>query len=628
MFELQDALINYINDTENPEKNYDLALCYERIGQTAAAISYHLRAAERTENKELAYECLLRIGNCFNAQGNRGNTVQKTYKQAITLLPKRPEAYLCLARHCEWNKWYADAYTFCEIALNTCDFNLQPLRTNVHDPVIYPKYGLLYEKAVSAWWWGKNQEARDLFRKLIDEHRHEMDSVHLNSVKDNMSRVGSGPESQAFIKYKKENHNKLRYKFKNSDKIEHNFAQVFQDMFVLSALNGKENGTYLEIGSAGPFHGNNTVLLEKLFNWNGVGIEYDEKFITDYRNNRRNEVIHKNALDIDYTELLSRIAVNDCVDYLQLDCEPSDVTYEIMTKIPFDKFKFAVITYEHDDYIDITKSFKDKSRAFLSSKGYELVVNDVSPDGKSNFEDWWVHPDLVDKEALNALRANDGKIKKIDDYFFAVPSTEEKSGVAVSAPMLNLNINYKSNKRLFVVDDFYESPMDVRNFALAQEYGEGGFGRGYIGKRTHKQYLFPGLKEKFEEVMQHKIIRWEEHGMNGRFQTSFAGEPLVYHCDSQKWAGMLYLTPDAPFETGTTMWAHKKTRIRHNSHPQIMATFRQESTLDKTPYEPVDVIGNVFNRLVIFDAGCIHSASEYFGFNQQNSRLWHMFFFD
>jgi hypothetical protein len=305
-----------------------------------------------------------------------------------------------------------------------------------------------------------------------------------------------------------------------------------------------------------------------------------------------------------------------------------------MTKIPFDKFKFAVITYEHDHYIDISKAFREKSRVFLSSRGYELVVNDVSPDGTSNFEDWWVHPDLVNKEALVAMRANDGKIKKIHNYFFPadgyVPGDPgyNKDEAAVSLPMLNLNVNYKSNKRIFVVDDFYENPMDVRTFALAQEYGEGGFGRGYIGKRTNKQYLFPGLKEKFEEIMQHKIIRWEEHGMNGRFQTSFAGEPLVYHCDDQKWAGMLYLTPDAPFEAGTTMWAHKKTKIRHNSHPQIMGTFRKESTLDKTPYEPVDVIGNVFNRLVIFDAGCIHSASEYFGFNQQNSRLWHMFFFD
>jgi hypothetical protein len=50
--------------------------------------------------------------------------------------------------------------------------------------------------------------------------------------------------------------------------------------------------------------------------------------------------------------------------------------------------------------------------------------------------------------------------------------------------------------------------------------------------------------------------------------------------------------------------------------------------LDKTPYDTVDKFGNVFNRLVIFDAGCIHGASEYFGYDMETARLWHMFFFD
>jgi hypothetical protein len=49
--------------------------------------------------------------------------------------------------------------------------------------------------------------------------------------------------------------------------------------------------------------------------------------------------------------------------------------------------------------------------------GYKLVVNDVSPDGVSTFEDWWVHPDLIDVERLEMMMANDGKIKKIEDYF-------------------------------------------------------------------------------------------------------------------------------------------------------------------------------------------------------------------
>jgi hypothetical protein len=125
------------------------------------------------------------------------------------------------------------------------------------------------------------------------------------------------------------------------------------------------------------------------------------------------------------------------------------------------------------------------------------------------------------------------------------------------------------------------------------------------------------------------ITRWEDHGMNGRFQYNSEGEPLVYHCDAQQWAAMIYLTPNAPYQTGTRTHALKGTDIRHRDHPEIMRCFRPGSqNLDGTLFEPVDVLGNVYNRLVIFNAGYLHSACDYFGWTQENSRLWQMFFFD
>ena len=189
-------------------------------------------------------------------------------------------------------------------------------------------------------------------------------------------------------------------------------------------------------------------------------------------------------------------------------------------------------------------------------------------------------------------------------------------------------INLDASPRLWVVDNFYSNPDHIRSLALNVPYIEGGIGRGFIGRRTQDQYLFPGLKSRFESIMGMKITVWEDHFMNGRFQSCWAGEPLVYHCDAQKWAGMLYLTPDAPPECGTTMWRHKASKVRHNSEPNIMDAFIDETKLDRTMYEAVDHVGNVYNRLVIFDAGLIHSATEYFGYDLEHSRLWQMFFFD
>jgi hypothetical protein len=189
-------------------------------------------------------------------------------------------------------------------------------------------------------------------------------------------------------------------------------------------------------------------------------------------------------------------------------------------------------------------------------------------------------------------------------------------------------INNHPNPKVWVVDDFYSDPYSLRNYALMQHYFDmNSNDGGYVGLRTRTRHLFPGIKEKFESIMGMRITKWEEYGMNGRFQVGYAGTPRVYHCDDQTFAGMIYLTPDAPVECGTSLLMHKATKIRHSSHPDILSTFN-DTTLDKTPYQEVDVLGNIFNRLVIFDARCIHSATDYFGSNINNSRMWQMFFFD
>lgn len=189
--------------------------------------------------------------------------------------------------------------------------------------------------------------------------------------------------------------------------------------------------------------------------------------------------------------------------------------------------------------------------------------------------------------------------------------------------------NDKSKPRLWIVDDFYSDPDVIRNTALNAPYIEGGIGRGFIGRRSQQQFLFPGLKERFEQIMSMKITKWDSNATNGRFQACWAGEPLVYHCDDQSWAGVIYLTPDAPVECGTTLFGHKKSKIRHSTHPQVFTeVFNTGTFLDKTPYEPVDVAGNIYNRLVLWDATSIHSASEYFGSSVNNGRLFQIFFFD
>jgi len=608
-------LIEFSLDSENAEKNYNLAQWYENKKQYAPAHTYYLRCAERSKDDLLAYKSLIRSSFCYKAQGSRDGTEKIALENALNLLPQRPEAYYFLSLLYERKKEWQNSYSYANLGIQY--FNEESVISEYSG-----KHLLIFQKAVAAWWWGKGMECRKLFHSLVDNYWDDLDETHKKSVENNITRLGSGPESQAFHTYKKEDHSKLRHKFFGSSKIERNYSQVFQDMFILSMLNGKKNGTFLEIGGADPFKGNNTALLEKDFDWTGISIEYSDKFVKRYRDNRSAKLIHENALLLDYNKLLSENFEGDVIDYLQLDIEPARHTYECMLKIPFNEYKFAVITYEHDYYVDVTRSYREKSREFLASKGYVLVANDISPDGKSNFEDWWIHPDLIDKKILKTMTSVIGGTQHCKDYMLS--GSEE-----VQINFFNINTNSQSTS--WIVDNFYENPDEVREFALRQEYLEGGFGRGFIGRRTEQQFLFPGLKERFEEIMGRKITEWESHGMNGRFQIAWSGEPLVYHCDRQKWGGMLYLTPEAPYQCGTTLYAHKQTRARTYFDEGWDVSWKDipgDPHLDGTPFEPVDILGNVYNRLVIFDASAIHSASEYFGTVKENARLWQMFFFD
>jgi glycosyltransferase involved in cell wall biosynthesis len=193
--------------------------------------------------------------------------------------------------------------------------------------------------------------------------------------------------------------------------------------------------------------------------------------------------------------------------------------------------------------------------------------------------------------------------------------------------IMNFNVSVNQKPRIWIVDDFYEDPYSVREFALKQEFEPNL--NYYKGSRSNDQYIVPGTKEAFEKIMGRKITNWTEtHGMCGRFQYCTAEDALVYHCDSQTFAGMIYLTPDAPYSCGTSLFAHKKTGLRNENDFGNVDIFGETGFYDKTKFELVDTVGNIFNRLVLFDAKCIHSANEYFGTTKENSRLFHLFFFD
>lgn len=199
---------------------------------------------------------------------------------------------------------------------------------------------------------------------------------------------------------------------------------------------------------------------------------------------------------------------------------------------------------------------------------------------------------------------------------------------------MEIELNPEARTDIIVVDNFLKNPIEVREFALGLKYQADD--RYFKGKRSVGKYLDDKIGRRFEQLLGKCITKWD-FPVNGSFQICLPSDPLVYHMDSQRYAATIYLTPDAPFECGTSFYASKVNGIRgcptrngtsdEEANRLIGETF-QGGFLDKTKFDLVDQIGNVFNRLVIWDAKLIHAASQYFGQSKDDSRLFQMFFFD
>ena len=196
--------------------------------------------------------------------------------------------------------------------------------------------------------------------------------------------------------YYQDDFERLRKKFLGAENIKENYSQSMQDLFVLTMLNGKKNGVYVEIGGDQPISISNTYLLEKEFGWMGVSFELDGDKVSYFNTIRDNKCICADATVYDYKFLFEERNYPKQIDYLQLDIDPAPQTLEALKKLPLDDHRFSVITYETDVYSS-GPDIQDEEIAFLKERGYQLVVRNVKNENNP-FEDWWIDPNIVSEE--------------------------------------------------------------------------------------------------------------------------------------------------------------------------------------------------------------------------------------
>lgn len=202
--------------------------------------------------------------------------------------------------------------------------------------------------------------------------------------------------------YFKESHDRLKVKFNKSESIIRNFSQAFQDIFVLSALGGKEGGYYLEIGGDHPIEINNSYLLETSYGWKGLSFEIDQTKVDYYDKIRNNPCICSDATKVDYAKVLKEHQFPIQIDYLQVDIEPSWQTLKALRKLPLDQYRFSVITFETDLYKD-GPGAATECHELLREYGYELLVKNVANEGFP-YENWYIDPLVVDSNIINVLK--------------------------------------------------------------------------------------------------------------------------------------------------------------------------------------------------------------------------------
>lgn len=182
---------------------------------------------------------------------------------------------------------------------------------------------------------------------------------------------------------------------------------------------------------------------------------------------------------------------------------------------------------------------------------------------------------------------------------------------------------------VMIFDNFYSNAMGVREYALSLPFNVVG---NYPGARTDVMQGEHNTNAKlmFENILHKKIVFWPNQ-YNTSFQYTTSTDKTWIHYDASMWAAVLYLTPDAPLESGTAIYRHKESKIfmvdRNNPVTDYNSSSEDSNNMDK--WEPIVQVSNIFNRLVLYRGEYYHrSMLPGFGDSKYNGRLFQTFFFN
>ena len=388
IFKNMKLLNDVVLDYSNSEKIYKLAREYDKLEQGSAAFSFYLRAADMVEGNHyqdrwLQYKCMILGAFIYDRNLNRDHSVIGLLKIAIETMPERPEAYYFISKYYQAKNEWRDSLMYAKIGLEVEKNSKQAPDKDINYPGVN---GLRMLYARAKWKTDGRDQSRNLAFDLKYKHNP---SPEIEEEATSLLNEHGYPST---LSYSEDLEERYKHKFSGIELVDKNYSRHFQDMFVLSVLDGKECGTFVEIGSGHPTLFNNTKLLEEQFDWKGLSIDNSERMCHIFSRERSSPVILADATSIDYGALFKQNCIEDHIDFLRINSEQASL--KALQNMPFNRHEFSVIQFQHNAcwWGD---EFRDESRKLLSKIGYILLVPDVAVDEKQNYEDWWVHPSIA-----------------------------------------------------------------------------------------------------------------------------------------------------------------------------------------------------------------------------------------
>lgn len=199
---------------------------------------------------------------------------------------------------------------------------------------------------------------------------------------------------------------------------------------------------------------------------------------------------------------------------------------------------------------------------------------------------------------------------------------------------------------LTVVDNFFDDPDLIREFALQQEFFPSP--GNYPGQRTNtldkiNPELLNTLTKKVFSLFynfNHESITWATSAYFHKIP-AFYESGWIHTDDTSNLSGLVYLspTPKDAFTCGTSVYARKKeyafNRVDtggimnkyYKDHAVPKEEFEEARQANNAQYEETIRIGYKYNRLVTYDAMLPHRPNNFFDDGTKNSERLTLVYF-